>query len=309
MQAQKNKLSESSIEVSIIIPHFNDQKRLENCLSSIAQQDFNLNLFEVIVCDNGSAEFKIDCSSYQFLLTTVIETKRGAAAARNAGIKVAKGRILAFTDCDCTLDTDFIKNGFDFITSLNQDSVVAGEITLASSKLVPNSVEAFEIIFLTNQEHYAKKSEAATGNLWVYKKFFHHVGEFRDGVAEDTDWCHRATKKGAKFYYAKNCKVFHPARQTLNELRSKWNRQIAMKYNSEKTGKGFFIRWPFLSIMTALSPFAHIFKALLDPKLPKITYKLKAIPILFWCRFYRAKAMLLFYLKNQEKLDPIQYWK
>jgi len=87
--------------VSVILPCFNAEATLERALASVAQQDYSP--LEVIAVDDGSADRTRDIlASRKNIVQQVIRLpqNRGAAAARNAGLAVAKGEFVAFLDAD-----------------------------------------------------------------------------------------------------------------------------------------------------------------------------------------------------------------
>ncbi|MCC3303885.1 glycosyltransferase [Sneathiella sp. HT1-7] len=296
------------LELSIVIPHYNDPAGLAECLATLEAQTYDKSRFEVIVCDNNSKEAVVGLDAYNLTVSLVVETARGAGPARNAGAAIAKGKFLAFTDCDCLLDPDFVKNGLNHMRDEGERSVMAGEIIIYPEHDRPNSVEAFEITYSMDQEGYTKKGDAATGNMWTSRALFEEVGTFHADVAEDTDWCQRAYAIGAKFHFGGDCIAKHPARATLDELRAKWKRQSAMTFNMWKKEPGFALKWPALCVATAVSAVPHSIRALKDRKLPYFADKLKSILILFWCRFFRAKIMVGFYFSGLDHIDPNKYW-
>ena len=295
-------------ELSIIIPHFNDPVGLSACLASLQEQHFDMQKVEVIVCDNNSDFAPTGLEEFDLNIKLVVETKRGAGPARNAGVAEARGEYLAFTDCDCLIDPDFVINGLTHMRRNGERSVLAGKIVYYPKNPHPNYVEAFDIIFAMDQEGHALKGDAATGNLWTSRSLFTEVGPFVADVAEDTDWCRRAFTAGAAFQFGADCIVRHPARATLEELRAKWRRQSAMTFNVHRKQSLFSIRWPLLCAATALSAIPHSLKAVRSDKLPRLSDRLKSVLILFWCRAFRAKIMTGFYLSGQDRIDPNKYW-
>ncbi len=85
--------------ISVIIPVFNGEHYLANAIHSVRQQQQVE--FEIIVVDDGSTD-----GTAELVLTLgediryFFQTNQGPSAARNAGIKVAKGEIIAFLDVD-----------------------------------------------------------------------------------------------------------------------------------------------------------------------------------------------------------------
>ncbi len=279
-------------------------------MESIDKQISNSLRYEIIVADNNSSKPLPDLSIYKNHVTVVYAKQRGAGPARNAGVSIAKGQYLAFVDCDCILHEDFISGGFSQISHYENDNVVlAGEIVFYPEKSTPNAVEAYDIVYSTNQRQYAQSGVSAGGNLWTSRSFFEQVGHFRSKLAEDTDWCERASSLGAKFYFGDTCIVYHPARSTYAELKSKWQRQTAMSFNKWRGKPMFFIAWPLISIAVTISAFPHSIKAIRNENLNSYSLKFKAIRVLFWCRFFRSKTMLRFYLNRSREVDPVQLWK
>ncbi len=93
---------------SIVIPVYNDWEPLAACLQSVACQT-NAPDFEVIVVDDGSTEGapeQIRNPTLNCPFSIVRQPHEGISAARNQGIRIAKGRILLFVDADCRLQTD-----------------------------------------------------------------------------------------------------------------------------------------------------------------------------------------------------------
>lgn len=87
--------------VTIIIPAYHDWYRLSLCLNALAKQTYPHNKFEVIIINNDAD----DQVSADFVLPEnckiIVEEKSGSYAARNTGLKIAKGEIIGFTDSDC----------------------------------------------------------------------------------------------------------------------------------------------------------------------------------------------------------------
>jgi glycosyltransferase involved in cell wall biosynthesis len=107
---------------SIIIPVYNDWKPLEECLQSLTQQS-NAPNFEVILVDDGSTETApehIRGAGPGYSLTLIEQAHTGIPAARNRGIRVAKGEVLLFVDADCRLLSDCLSTLSSVIASAPQ---------------------------------------------------------------------------------------------------------------------------------------------------------------------------------------------
>ena len=95
--------------VSVIVPVRNEESYVADCLRSLLNQDYPWDGFEIIVVDNDSSDRSADVIA-QFSVRYVFEKKRGAAAARNAGVRQSKGELLAFIDSDCIAPPDWLSS-------------------------------------------------------------------------------------------------------------------------------------------------------------------------------------------------------
>src|SRR5947209_17967437 len=88
--------------LSVIIPARDAAPTLERTLACLSCQDLAGD-FEVIVVDDGSRDETAAIAALHAPLVTLIQSgeSRGPGAARNLGVRVARGEILAFSDADC----------------------------------------------------------------------------------------------------------------------------------------------------------------------------------------------------------------
>lgn len=99
---------ERKYNLAIIIPCYNCEKYIDDCLNSIINQNDLKYTFQIIVVDDGSSDntisklekWKNKISDF----TIISQQNKGAGAARNAGIKVAKSDYIMFLDSDDVLD-------------------------------------------------------------------------------------------------------------------------------------------------------------------------------------------------------------
>lgn len=113
-------------KVSIIIPVFNVEKYLEECLSSAVNQDYENK--EIIIVDDGSTDSSSDIigsftKNYAFIKT--IKTKnQGQSSARNVGLEMATGDYIMFLDSDDWFEKGTISLCIKTLTDNNLDIVL-----------------------------------------------------------------------------------------------------------------------------------------------------------------------------------------
>lgn len=108
--------------VSIIIPCYNVQSYIGDCLKSAISQTYRP--IEIIAVDNNSTDgtlaiLKAYEGKHPELITILEERKQGAPAARNKGMSIAKGEWLQFLDADDLLHVDKIQTQMELVDSKN----------------------------------------------------------------------------------------------------------------------------------------------------------------------------------------------
>lgn len=114
--------------ISIIVPVYNVENYLEECLFSIQRQ--TLTEWECILVDDGSKDSSPTiCDEWEkkdHRFHTIHQKNQGAAIARNTGIQYAKGEYIAFIDSDDWIDADYLESLYDSID--NSDHAISGMI-------------------------------------------------------------------------------------------------------------------------------------------------------------------------------------
>lgn len=105
-------------DVTVIIPVFNTEKYIDECVNSIIKQNYDFDKIEVILIDDGSTDNSLMvCEKYQNLYSNIkliSQQNSGVSVARNKGIKNANGKYLMFLDSDDFLSKNAIKNLLSF---------------------------------------------------------------------------------------------------------------------------------------------------------------------------------------------------
>ncbi len=96
--------------VSIIIPVKDRARELTRCLESLERLEYPRELREIIVVDDGSSDASAAVAlGFGCRVVTTDAPGSGPAAARNRGVDVARGEILAFIDSDCTASPGWLR--------------------------------------------------------------------------------------------------------------------------------------------------------------------------------------------------------
>jgi glycosyltransferase involved in cell wall biosynthesis len=97
----ENRKKEQINELSVILPVYNGERTLEQCLYSIFHQEYYPKKFEVVVVNDGSTD-RSRLIANKFPVTLVnLPYNQGRITARNVGVKNTKYKYLLFIDADC----------------------------------------------------------------------------------------------------------------------------------------------------------------------------------------------------------------
>lgn len=200
--------------VTVIVPVRDDADGLHRCLTALLEQSYPQGRVEIIVVDDGSRRPVAPVVAAFPGVRIVVRAGGGSYAARNAGLAAARGRILAFTDADCTPRHDWIARGVAFLATHPDCGLVAGHVDVTTGD-PPDIAERYEQVTAFRQEQYATVDRfAATANAWVRREVIEQVGGFDDRLASggDAEFGMRVAAAGFDVCYAGDVRVAHPAR-------------------------------------------------------------------------------------------------
>lgn len=284
--------------VSVIIPVYNDAYRLRRCLHALLGQTYSA--FEIIVVDNGSADF----SDVQALVaaypnaTLTTESIPGSYAARNAGIACAKGDILAFTDADCLPAADWLACGVAHMLAHPDCGLIAGAIHIFMQN-EHHPVELYEsVMALSQQKFVAQDHFGATANVFTRPEIFAAVGLFNTELKSsgDVEWGKRVYAAGYRQIYAEDARVNHPARQTFGQLAKQASRhaggfyQVRCQQNTSMVGRNV----AFLKLLGfhLMPPVQFALEMARHPKLQTPLQVAKVVMTLGFVRAVIVKSLL-----------------
>ena len=116
------------LDFSVVIPTFNRPESLKRCLESLGQLEYPKDQFEALIVNDGGnklPENLITDVSSKLNLKLLHQDNSGPASARNAGVRIARGRFIALTDDDCSPKSNWLsvlKERFDH----NSHCAIAG---------------------------------------------------------------------------------------------------------------------------------------------------------------------------------------
>lgn len=281
-------------EISIIIPHLNQPGHLRRCLASLAAQTFDMERVEILVIDNGSKQLPTEiCTEFSGVRLDREKTP-GPGPARNKGVGLSGGGILAFVDADCIADPEWLAA---IAAALNEDAssgIIGGDVRIAvvdPKRLT--MLEAYESIYAYRQQNYIERQGfSGTGNLAMRRSAYETVGAFAGiDVAEDREWGQRATAAGYRIGYVPGMIVFHPARETFADLCVKWDRHVDHDFEEQVHGIAGRLRWVAKALALLISPGFELIRIYRSDRVRTARERRLAAFVLLRIRIYRALRM------------------
>lgn len=143
------------VKVSIVIPCYNIESFICDCVNSIINQSFKD--WEIILVDDGSIDGTGDVCDQLALsypnITVIHQENQGVSAARRAGLKQARGTWITFTDGDDTLPQYALERMVKICDATNVDVFVGRCCIQTDSKCYPKSMKAGRLGVYSKEEY------------------------------------------------------------------------------------------------------------------------------------------------------------
>ncbi|HEY4284222.1 MAG TPA: glycosyltransferase, partial [Chthoniobacterales bacterium] len=202
--------------VSVIVCSYNGGKTLAACLESLGK--INYPRYEIILVDDGSTDDTAKIAERFPNVRYIHQTNHGLSFARNTGAWAAKGEVLAYTDSDCMVDTDWLYYLIGALLSDNFAGVGGPNVSPPAQNWIQACVAgapggpSHVLLTDTIAEHIPGC------NMAFYRWAFENVGgfdvEYRK-AGDDVDFCWRLQQSGCVIGFSATAIVWHHRRFTL----------------------------------------------------------------------------------------------
>ncbi|RMF82162.1 MAG: glycosyltransferase [Chloroflexi bacterium] len=207
---------------SVIIPTYNRPTQLAECLQSFTHLDYPAGEWELIVVNDGgeqSLAALTETLKTSLPLTLIAIDNRGPAGARNAGARLAHGDILAFTDDDCIVDSQWLRQFANCFAEHN----CAGFGGETRNPYPDNIPAATWQIYIDYVMQYFRDVDGnyllfPSNNVAYRRTVFEALGGFDDSfplaAAEDLEFGYRLAANGYRQLYCPAAIIWHHHRNT-----------------------------------------------------------------------------------------------
>lgn len=293
--------------VSIIIPAYNAERTIGECLSAATKLDWPDDV-EVIVVNDGSSDRTVEITSAFPGVRVISVSNGGAPRATNIGIRAARYDIVISLDADAMLEKDWLKK---IIPSLDEQGVAAvGGYALTGNKSIVGKLMGYDVeLRLDRTSIYT--DHLHTMNTAYRRQTLLEVGMFNEKmkISYDVDISRRLKAAGYSLIIRKDAKCTHYWRDDLRGyLKQQYNYayyrlEITQKFkrpHDQVAGMGMILHVPFTGLVllatilgSLTSPFAPLLLVLLPlvhlPETAKLLFRKReacilALPWLFTLR-------------------------
>ncbi len=228
---------------------------LRRTLLALFAQDFVPDRFEIVVLDDGSTDGTSEMVRSlrgPVLLTYHWQENRGRAGARNAGSRLASGKVLLYLDSDILASRDLVSRHAAYYQDLSSPVGVQGRTVIHPESKGTPFMKTKELIPDLTRRRRTNLSpyHIITRNLSIRAKDFWAIGGFDERFPgygwEDIELGLRLHAHGVRFHYEPNAIGYHYDVETLPRTREKlrqagegavyfWNK------HDRRSGLGFFL--------------------------------------------------------------------
>jgi len=249
------------MQFSVIVPFYNEERYITHCLDALTQQDFDPSQHEIIFVDNGSTDASCEIVKRYPQVKLLHEKKKGSYAARNKGIRASQGEVIVFTDADCVVGRDWLKNINSLLNRCRPDIVLGSHMFNNDRSLILTMLADYENVkikyILTKplSKHYCY---CFTNNMVVKSDIFKKTGLFSEiERGADTEFIHQylSSVNVSKVTYLPEMSMKHLEIKNLIDWLKK---QFIRGVNNERISS--IVHYKMLGIREKIEIFGYLVK-------------------------------------------------
>lgn len=254
--------------ISVVMPVYNEEKYIENCIESLLLQDYPKNLMEWIFVDGMSSDktrqlIEKYIKEYPQMIKLLSNPNKTVPYAMNIGIREAKGQFIIRLDAHADYSTDYISKCVYYLETTDADNV-GGVAETKSKGFVGNAIaKMLSSRFGVGNSEFRTNGESGYVDTVPFGAFRREVFDKWGGYDErltrnqDNEMNYRIRKNGGKIFLSSDIKLSYYCRDSIKGIsdmamkNGMWN-VITMKLCPGSMGLRHFIPLMFLLSLICL---------------------------------------------------------
>ena len=234
-------------KISIIIPVYNVEKYLKECLESIINQSYNN--IEIIIINDGSTDNSKDIckefSKFDKRIIYIEETNHGVSHARNIGLEKATGNYIAFVDSDDWVNEKMIEILYKNAIKYNSDIIACDYFICKDNSQIEHSLGIQNEVITNKEQMYNKLFSTKYYGGYLWNKLIKRECIFKDNkvqikfnedikIEEDTLFIANILRNVKKIVYLPSEKLYYYRIRNNSAVRFNYSKKDLSKLKSLK---------------------------------------------------------------------------
>lgn len=215
------------VEVSVIIPVYNEEKYIEKCLGSLIKQTYPRERMEWIIVDGNSSDCTveiIESFAYQYPIKLLINPERKTPISMNIGIKASSGNYIIRFDAHTQFPENYIEKCIHALENTDADNVGGYVDTKAEGRVGEAIASVLSSKFGVGGSSFRTEKKSGCVDTVPFGAFrrevFERVGLFNEKLlrSEDNDMNARIRAAGGKIYLDTDIHSIYYCRDSVSGL-------------------------------------------------------------------------------------------
>lgn len=187
------------MKISIIIPVYNTERYVEQCLMSCLEQDMTSNEYEIVVVNDGTKDNSMSIveriADNNKNIRIVSQENKGLSAARNTGLDYAQGKYVWFVDSDDWIERNCLASMIEKLEQDDIEGLVHAGVRYSEGKTILGTEVPYANVVMSGKDLLSQHTINCAAVKTVYKKDFLDKNNLRfyEGIYhEDHEFTPRA---------------------------------------------------------------------------------------------------------------------